>query len=250
MENQKKYLIIIFILALSLRILFFLFQRSWDSSVSEDKIIPMGTDQRGYNQLALNFIEHGKLSFKPDLPPVVLRTPFYPLFISTIYYTFGEKPWFVLLFQNVIDSLTAILIFFTITILFNNKTGFPAALLYAIEPHMILNSNTLYSDTLFVFLLSLFFYFFIKSIITAEKNDLTFGISATFLGLSVLVKPAGTYMFILVILILFYLYRKNLRVAIKKIILLYSYLFDDTKPLVNKKLYSLWRIFSFKFRGI
>ncbi len=216
MKNKlNRNLILIFISAFILRLIFFSVQNTWDDEIIENKIIPMGTDQRGYHQLAIVFLDYGKLSFKPELPPVVLRTPVYPLFISTIYFLFGQNPWIVILVQNFLDAITALLILQTITLLFNSKTGLIAGFLYAVEPHIILYANSFYSDTLFVFFLSLFFYFFIRFINTAEKKYSVIFLSALSLGIAVLVKPAGAYLVVLVFLTLMFYFRKKILSGLK-----------------------------------
>lgn len=214
-NNLKRNILFVFFIAILLRLLFFTAQNTWNSEVIEKKIIPMGTDQGGYHQLAVVLLDYGKLSFKPDLPPVVLRTPGYPIFISTFYLLFGQNPWVVILVQNFLDALSAVIIFLTISLVFNSKTGMTAGILYAIEPHLILYANTFYSDTLFVFFLSLFFYYFINSLRQPEKKSLHITFSAFFLGISVLVKPAGAYLPYLVIVVLLFYFRKSLKHGLK-----------------------------------
>ncbi len=177
--------------------------------------MPMGTDQRGYHQLATVLMEDGKLSFKPDLPPVVLRTPGYPLFISAVYLLFDKNPWIVILIQNFIDTATAVLVLLIFSLLINPKVGTIAGFLYSVEPHMILYANSFYSDTLFVFFLSLFFYFLIKFLIISKKKFITIFFSAFFLGISVLVKPAGAYLPYIVTLVLLIYYRKTFLSGLK-----------------------------------
>uniref|UniRef100_A0A7V2ZIA5 Glycosyltransferase family 39 protein n=1 Tax=Ignavibacterium album TaxID=591197 RepID=A0A7V2ZIA5_9BACT len=237
-KNLQTGIISVFFIAVILRLLFFTAQNTWNSEVIENKIIPMGTDQRGYHQLAIVLLGYGKLSFNPDLPPVVLRTPGYPLFISAIYLFLGQNTWLVILIQNFLDSLTAVIIFLTISLLFNSKTGLITGILYAIEPHMILYANTFYSDTLFVFFLSLFFYYLIKFIRQSEKKYLPVIFSALFLGISVLVKPAGAYLPYIVIIVLLFYFGKSLRAGLKfSVIFFLVYLFTISPWLIRNKIH-------------
>ncbi len=218
MKNIKKVnriLLLIFLFALLLRVLFFLFLTPWNNSNLNNKIMPMGTDQRGYHQLALVFQETGKIAFKPDLTPTPLRTPLYPLFISAIYTLFGQMPWVVILFQNFFDSLTAIFLVSIFTSIFNNKTGIVSGILYALEPHIIFYANSYYSDTTFVFSLVIFLFFFVKYFSCSGKKISNLFFAGLFLGIAVLIKPAATYLPLLVILLIIFNLRKTLLNGLK-----------------------------------
>lgn len=227
MKNRKW---IIFIIALLLRILFFLLESPWNNEILENKIIPMGTDQRGYNQLALNLIETNELTFKAGLPPTALRTPGYPVFLAIIYLIFGKLPWVVILFQVLLDSFTAIIIYFSFKKLLNEKIGLIGGFIYSLDPHLILHSNTLYSDTLFVFFLSVFMFFLIS--LLSDRNYLTRDIilSGLFLGLASLVKPASAYLPYVIVLFLFFFFKVKLIKRIKYALLFLLLYFVTISP--------------------
>lgn len=214
MKIMLKRIGIVLVLSLTLRLTFFLFQASWDPVILEKKIMPMGTDQRGYHQLAVTLLEHKKLSFKPELPPVVLRTPGYPVFIAATYYIFGKQPWIVILLQNLIDPFTAILILIIFSKLIDPKIGLISGILYSIEPHIIMYTNTFYSDSLFIFMLSLFLFFLTEFILNSGKN-VNIIIASVLLGLAVLVKPAAAYLPFLIVIPLLFKFKKEYKQVIK-----------------------------------
>lgn len=214
-----KNLIIIFVFALIIRLLFFSFEKPWDESILYNKIIKMGTDQRGYHQLAVNLLEYNQLTFKKGTPPTALRTPAYPVFIASIYYIFGNQPWVVILFQIFLDSLSAVIIFLTLRRLVDVKVGFLSGLIYAFDPHLILHSNSYYSETMFLFFLSLFLYFISSFFINADSKLKSLIFSAIFLGFSALVKPASAYLPYLITIYILLIYKNNLLEKLKYSIL-------------------------------
>lgn len=220
-----KNLIIIFVFALIFRLLYFTFETPWDESILYKKIIKMGTDQRGYHQLAVNLLEYNQLTFKEGTPPTALRTPAYPVFIASIYFIFGNQPWIVIFFQIFLDSLSAVIIFLTYKRLVGVKVGFVSGLIYAIDPHLILHSNSYYSETMFLFSLSLFLYFISSFFINANSKLRNLIFSAIFLGFSALIKPASAFLPYLITLYIFYIYKNRLTDGLKySILFLFAYL--------------------------
>lgn len=233
---------IVLILSICLRLTFFFLQASWDPVVLEKKIMPLGTDQRGYHQLAITLLEHQKLSFKPDLPPVVLRTPGYPVFIAAIYYIFGNKPWIVILLQNVIDSFTAIVILTIFSKLINPKVGLISGILYSVEPHITMYTNTFYSDSLFIFMLSLFLFYLTKFILNYE-NNLNIIFASVFLGLAVLVKPAASYLPFLIIFPMFFKFKNKYKQVIKYSLVFFIFYFFTISPWLTRNYIHFGKVF-------
>ncbi|RPJ69515.1 MAG: hypothetical protein EHM20_16345, partial [Alphaproteobacteria bacterium] len=124
----------------------------------------------------------------------------YPMFIALIYSLFGYKPWVVILFQIVLDSLASILLLFSLSQLFSRKIALIASTFYATDPFLIFySSTTLYSDSFFVFLLVVAFWFFSTAIsmIPQRKALIYCGLSSLFLGLATLAKPISQYILVL-----------------------------------------------------
>lgn len=209
-----KKITIVFITALTFRILFFLLEAPWDNQILEEKVLKLGTDQRGYHQLAINFIKYQKFVFKEGLPEDALRTPAYPLFISSIYFLFGQYPWVVILFQVLIDVFSAVILFLIIRNLFNDKIAFIGGMFYAIDPHLILHSNTFYSETLLSFILIFFLFFISKFFLVDKKKSYYAMLSGLSLGFAALVKPAIAYLPYILFLFFLFNFRQDIRKAL------------------------------------
>ena len=178
--------IILFFLALLLRTtLFFIIQ----PYKNIDKLI--SSDAEGYNKIAIGLIE-GR-GYAPDDPFLsMIRTPGYPAIIALIYFIFGVHPYLVILFQVMIDSLLAVIIYKVILILFNEKSAFIGGLLWAIEPFALIYTNQVVSDSIFVFFIVLFFYYFVKFFVKNKIKSLV--VSAVLLGIAVYIRPIGIYL--------------------------------------------------------
>jgi len=234
---MKKKILIIFFIAVSLRLIFFLIEAPWNIYILENKIIKMGTDQRGYHQLAINLMEHHEFTFKAGLPPIALRTPGYPLFIAIIYKIFGLHPWIVIVVQILLDSLTALIIFFSIRNLLNDKIGFIGALIYAVDPHLILHSNSYYSETLFLFFLALFLFHIILFYNSSNHKIKEIIYSGVFLGLATLVKPASAYLPLILSIFLLLSLRKKFWERLRySILILLAYLLIISPWLIRNQI--------------
>src|SRR5258705_13415485 len=129
----------ILFLALALRLAFFAVERPWDEPV-ENGLVLAG-DARGYHMMARTLLASGEFTYEPGDPPDALRTPGYPGFIAAIYALFGPHPWIVLLFQTLLDVAACALLYRLASAAFGVVAGRWAALAYALDPFLILQSN-------------------------------------------------------------------------------------------------------------
>ncbi len=214
MNNQYKRLIIIFLIAVSLRVMLFIAVGSWQDEVLKERIV-VG-DASGYDKIAVNLLENNGFSTSESFPyaPDIFRTPMYPFFLAAFYTIFGYKPYMAILFQLIIGSMTCILTYKIAGIFFNEKIAFLAGLLTAFEYSSILYSNKLLTDTLFTFLLIVHIYFLVKFLTTNKNKWLVY--SGVFLGVSTLCRLVSVYFFIFLIAIFFLHFRKSLRKGIIK----------------------------------
>jgi len=219
---EHKILVLILFLSLIIRLSFYFYVTPWDSFV-EEKII-LYDDPYEYHSLALNLINHGEYT-SGNKSSEALRTPLYPFFIFVIYYIFGIKPFVVIIFQILIELLSIFLIFLIIKKIFNKTSGFLGAIIYGINPLLIFYSNTLFSDSLLVFFMTLFFYL-VSRVIENDNNNvkryLNYIAVGFVLGLSTLLKPIIAYMIYPLLLYLFlYNYKKSFRYIILLVITYY-----------------------------
>lgn len=201
-----KRIIIVFMLALFFRLTLFVIYHPWGESGFEKLMVG---DAYGYQTIAENLVKGN--GYAPDNPFLsTLRTPGYPVFIAAVYFIFGIKPWLVILAQIVMDSALAVLIAKFALLLFGNlRTSFIAGLLWALEPFAIFYSNKLLSDGLFVFLVVLSFFFFLRFLkITHKRNLFASGI---LLGMATLTRPISIYLFIPVSIFAFFRFKSKVK---------------------------------------
>ncbi|MEK6645266.1 MAG: hypothetical protein AABY84_01120 [Candidatus Firestonebacteria bacterium] len=227
---QNKFTTIIFIIAITLRLLFLLLIPNIPNGV-------LGDDPGNeYNIIAGNIIDGKGFSLEPNIP-TPSRAPFYPVFLSIIYAIFGYKYIIVRLIQCVVDSFTCVIIFFIAKNIFettiiktvvadlsaqktadksattilksDNNIIIPvlAALAVAMYPPFIMYANSLFSETLYSFLLAVFFLLFVVGI---NKNNYIYYIFAgVFMGLANLCRPITLLYPFLAILISLLIYKKK-----------------------------------------
>ena len=141
-------------------------------------------DSHEYKALAINMLKYHKFSW--DSIPATFRTPGYPMFIASIYAMFGIKEWIVMIFQVFLSTLSIYFIYLIGRKSCGNLSGLIAAALFSIDCTSILFSSLFMSETLFVFLLLLGTWLFLKQ---DRLSGLMFGIS-------VLIRPIALYLFI------------------------------------------------------
>jgi len=88
-----------------------------------------------YSDIAANLVRGYGFVAEPEGEAIVWRGPAYPAFLAAIYRLFGEHNEIaVLLAQSALDSMTAVLILYIGTRLFDETVGGVSAILYALHP--------------------------------------------------------------------------------------------------------------------
>jgi 4-amino-4-deoxy-L-arabinose transferase-like glycosyltransferase len=196
----------IFLIALGVRLLLMVIV--WSQFGNQFYLENVTGDSAGYMSLAQSIVEgrgfqyHGIVS--------ALRTPMYAMFLSVFY--FLHLPlWFIPLVQNILGSLTAVLLFIIGSRLFSARAGIIAGLLWAFEPYNVFSGNTIMSETLFIFLLILSFYCFTRWF-NGNQNKI-YAITGFVLGLTVLTRPIAPFFLSALFLFFFFLHygKKNLQ---------------------------------------
>ena len=202
----KHSLFIIFFLALLIRTGYAFFFVETEYLVTEDQAL--------YIRLAQEFTTSGFLGVTPE------RTPGYPLFVSTINNLFDGNLWNVVIVQNILDSISCIVIALMAKSIFN-KGLLVSGILSAINLNMVVLSSTLLTDTLFLFFFILFLFSLLKYFQSGYIKWVFF--LALFLSLSTLVRAASYYLLpiILIMLVIFSVWKKDNFIKTIKLILLY-----------------------------
>jgi len=197
LTNKKLISIILF--AFILRITLFIIAQPWTLEVEQNRIVR--SDAIGYNELAKSIINDFSFEFKGQKNS--FRTPGYPVFLAIIYSIFGVKPYIVLIFQIIINIFSILILYEIAKKIFNRKIALISSFLFSIDPHTILYTCELFTETFFTFIILLAFMYFVKAIDT--KKVKCFILAALFFGLSTLIRPISQFIPIILIgLILIY----------------------------------------------
>jgi len=192
----NKKIIILFLIALSARVLF-------STALREFQVAPDGI---GYDAIARNIAAGSGFALEPGVPTPT-RAPLYPFFLAGIYFVFGHSYFAVMLAQALLDSLTCVLLFrIALYMLKNEAAATLTAAIYALYPVAIACVNTLISETLFTFIFLLSVYALAAA--SNGKPRVYYVYSGAALGLATLTRGT-TIAFPVMILLLFLLTKKK-----------------------------------------
>jgi 4-amino-4-deoxy-L-arabinose transferase-like glycosyltransferase len=142
----------------------------------------------------VNLAEEGVYSSKrrPPLEPNTFRVPLYSFYLSQIYRLFGAQPHLAILVQLVMGALTCVVVCRLGTLLFERRAGIAAGTILAFDYSAVLFSNRLYSDTLFVLLVTLGVLACAHFVVAGGKAR-WLAASGALLGLATLCRPVSLY---------------------------------------------------------
>ena len=247
-NQMTKRISIILLICIGLRLIFFLIVRPWNPEVEKYAIIVR--DGRVYHELASTLLETGRFAKSSASPPEVLRTPLYPAFIALNYWLFGHKPYSVMLFQIVIDTLSCFLLFMMLSRLFDAKVAALCSLFYAVDPFLILYSSRLVSEIVFVFFFIAGFYF-LSYVIIAKRDRkalINCGIAGLILGLATWMRVIIMYIpFIIIVFFVVCFWRKP-KVYVKYIVVVLLFFGLAISPWLIRN-YVIFDRFSFSTSG-
>jgi len=188
-----KKVLFVFLVALIARISYVWFFVEVDDLTFEDQLM--------YIQLGKDMIEKGDFlqAISGNYIGFTDRLPGYPALLAAVYALFGESNMAVVVVQIFIDSLTCVIIGLIAESVITR--GFiVAGIVSALNLNMIILSGMILTDTLFLFLFSIFILFAFRYLRYLEKTKLFLAIS--FLSLATLVRPVSYYLILLILLLL------------------------------------------------
>jgi 4-amino-4-deoxy-L-arabinose transferase-like glycosyltransferase len=113
-------------------------------------------DERDYNALAVNLVEHGEYAFTPGRPDS-LRPPLYPALVAGVYRLFGlENYQAVRLLQAALSLGLVVLMYRVGSAVYAPRVGLWLAGLCCFYPTLLGFNNLLLTEVLFTFLLCAF----------------------------------------------------------------------------------------------
>ena len=206
MEKIGKRDVGIFALALALRLLLFAYV-VW---ITGRGVLDFyGPDARGYDQMAVNLLEHGILSESPGPPfePALYRTPVYPVFLAAVYALFGHNVNGAVVIQFVLGAVMAVITAHLGERLFDDTVALIAGLIVAVDLLSMSLQLALMSETVFTFLLLVSFYWFVSYLRTQDRRQLVG--SALVYGLAVLCRPVAQWFFLVIVGLMFFFYAER-----------------------------------------
>ena len=155
-------------------------------------------DQGGYVQLGQSIAKTGDF-FQLTDGKHTGRLPGYPTFLAIIYTLFGENNMAVVVVQTIIDSLTCVVIGLIAKSVIP-RSFLVVGMISALNLNMIIHSGMILTDTLFLFLFSIFILFAFYYLRHPARLKLFLAIS--FLAIATLVRPVSYFLIMLVLLLL------------------------------------------------
>ena len=222
--NGNKRFILILIFAFILRITLFFIAQPWKIEIEQNRIVR--SDAIGYHALAKSIVND--FSFELNGQKNSFRTPAYPAFLALIYFIFGSKPYLVLIFQIIINVFSIVIVYKIAKHLFNEKLALISSFLYSIDPHTILYTCELFTETIFTFIILLAFFYFVKAL--QAKKLIYFALTALYFGISALVRPISQLIPILLVFLLFIHTDFDFSFKLKSSIIIISVFFLTVSP--------------------
>lgn len=184
-SREKYYLFLILSVSFLIKIIFAF-------------ILPteLKSDSVTYHNLALSILS-GEYSLNGN--PTAFVVCGYPLFLSGIYYFFGDGEFYIKVIQSILDIFTAYLFFRVCMNFFNEKYSLISLTLFSFLPSNLLFSQTILTESLFGFLAMLVLYFCLKENFTNR----IFLLGIVF-GCAVMVRSSFSLAVILIPLYLFF----------------------------------------------
>lgn len=185
---MRHPLFIVFVLAFLVRLGYTMFIQY----VNPDGIFMF--DSWGYLNIAKNLFENGIFTQMLEEPftPDSTRTPLYPFFIY-LFHEFKLNAVYMMHIQALISAFTILPIFATVRIAgFGTKGGIVTAGLFVMDPVSIFFSNTVMTETLFVFFLSLSIYSFSRAV--KYHENVSFYGFVIFCSVAALCRPVALYL--------------------------------------------------------
>lgn len=177
--NNARVFAVIFLLALFLRVAFY--SVILHSPLSG--ILSVRGDSARYRTLALNLL--GGKGFVTSFNYRAYRPPAYPFFLAALYP--GGGPTLVRAVQFLLSSASVVLFAALASRLFRRKVGIVTGVILAAWPGLIYYSSQMLGETLFIFLLALFFFLFFR--LRPETHWWGFAAAGILLGLGSLCRP-------------------------------------------------------------
>ncbi len=187
-------------------------------------------DAQAYDKIAVNllagngFKEEATKSYEFDYA-IVRAGPAYEFFLAGIYVVFGHYYEMVWILQALLHTISVYLIFLSCREIFKEKgdiIGLIAAALFGLHPDLIEISAMLMTETLYLFLLVLIIWLFIKLYQKPERTCYSVFLSFV-IGLTILSRPP-IILFVPIIFVFYILNKKYKQCALFSLVFILTLL--------------------------
>ncbi len=176
-SDENKILSFIFFSALLLRLVCLIPFYGGDLNI---------VDEQHYSAIAVTLVDHGIYGMNEE-QPTAIRPPLYPFLISFVYKATNMfAPDHIRAIQMIISLVSGIFLYRIFKKLFDHKSAYFGLILFLFYPSLLFFNYLVLTETIFIFLLILFFYFVMLSL---EHGKAVFVIAAGFcIGLTSLTR--------------------------------------------------------------
>jgi 4-amino-4-deoxy-L-arabinose transferase-like glycosyltransferase len=183
--NRNRAIVAVFVGALVVRILFNVYLVGMDKPGFV--FFPDGEE---YDAIARSLA--AGTGFEVNHSPNTFRPPGYPFFLAAIYAIGGPGYAVVKIVQSVVGALTCLMIVLIGEQLFSRRVGMMAGVIAAVYPFLVAYTGFLLSETLFVFLSTVFLYALVR--LREDPAWLWVAVAGLVLGVMNLTRPVTLFL--------------------------------------------------------
>lgn len=197
---MRRWFWIVVLLTIVTRGVLLVYYRPWSPAY---ELQMLGEDPYVYHRLATDLLRTGQYGGNPEYDSshhvATVRPPGYPLFVAAVYAIFGARPWVVLLIHVLLSAVSAMLVVGTVRAALEERSAVIAGIMFALHPVPAFTVVTMYSETLFVFLLCLLLYAMtsaqrlLQSAATPTWTMVMWGVVGLIAGISTTVRVGLLY---------------------------------------------------------
>ena len=154
------------------------------------------SDQTKYIRISQHLLDKG--FFEPN-QTLNHRSPLYPFFIYFLRKIF-DSLYFVVIIQNILSSLL-IVITYNLSKLVYKENAFLITFIFSINLNIILHTNLILTEAIFIPFFIIFLYFSIKFLKKERAKDLIF--ASIILGICALIRPQINYFPVVMFFVIF-----------------------------------------------
>lgn len=144
-----------------------------------------------YLNQSVSMLKGRGILFPDDQDPadtsLLARPPGYPMFLGAVYYLFGGSYFTAQLVQNLLNSISPVLIFLIAGAIISPRVGVVAAMVASVSHHLSYYSNVILPDSLCALPMLVAVYILVRT--RKRRQVLGYALAGAMLGLSIWLRP-------------------------------------------------------------